>query len=280
MSNTKSFSELKKSARIQMSGKTGTLIGAMFLELLIIWGLNTIVSNFISGTDMISTVIYYIVMFIVDLLVGTIYAGMAYLHLKAACGMQVSVGDMFHVIQNAPDRAIKIQLVLTLISYVLSIPTYIYSYLFGDAILGNYLNAIMSYSMYQDESILSTMTDSIFNTISANIGTFYLLYALIIICSIATIVISIGFMPVFYMMLDFPDMRVKDILSKSWQLMKGYKGRYFGLQLSFIGYFILSLFTMFIPLIWVIPYMSMTNANFYLDLIATKNGATNTENTI
>jgi len=58
-----------------------------------------------------------------------------------------------------------------------------------------------------------------------------------------------------------------DYITKSRQLMDGNKWRYFVLQLSYIGWFLLGSITFGIAYIWVIPYISMTNANFYKDLV-------------
>ena len=46
-------------------------------------------------------------------------------------------------------------------------------------------------------------------------------------------------------------------------MMKGHKWDYFCLMLSFIGWFILSIFTLGILLLWLVPYMTVTIASFY-----------------
>jgi uncharacterized membrane protein len=59
-------------------------------------------------------------------------------------------------------------------------------------------------------------------------------------------------------------------MEESQTLMRGHKGAYFVLQLSFIGWYIVSMFTFGIGLLWVIPYQDGTNANFYAGLTAKK----------
>jgi uncharacterized membrane protein len=49
-------------------------------------------------------------------------------------------------------------------------------------------------------------------------------------------------------------------------MMNGYKGKLFGLYVSFIGWFLLSMLTLGIGLFWVGPYMSLSVANFYEDI--------------
>ena len=273
MQQTKSFKELKTNARIQMQGNIGTLMGAMLLQLGITIVVSNIVSNIVSGTDTASTVIYYVVMFIVELLLGTITAGMAYLHLKTACNGSAKIADMFYVIKAFPDKAIKIQLILTIIGYIFSIPSYIFSYMYGGKFLSLYYSVLETSLLNSNADVEGMLVNGTLSIIGNSTTLYFGLGLLLIVCGILSYIIrSLGFFPVYYMMLDFPGMSVSDIFKNAWELMKGYKARLFGLQLSFILYFVLSMFTMCIPLLWVIPYMSMTNTNFYLDLIAYKNG--------
>lgn len=48
--------------------------------------------------------------------------------------------------------------------------------------------------------------------------------------------------------------------------MNGHKMDYFILELSFIGWSILSVFTFGILMIWLVPYMQVTYANFYNEI--------------
>lgn len=52
-------------------------------------------------------------------------------------------------------------------------------------------------------------------------------------------------------------------ITASKALMKGHKGQLFVLDLSFIGWFLLSVLTAGIALFWVLPYYHATNAAFY-----------------
>ena len=53
---------------------------------------------------------------------------------------------------------------------------------------------------------------------------------------------------------------------ESARLMKGNKGRYIFLRLSFLHLVFLSVLTCGIALIWVTPYIQMANTMFYLDI--------------
>ena len=71
-----------------------------------------------------------------------------------------------------------------------------------------------------------------------------------------------------FILVEHPEMRAIDAIRKSNTMMKGHKFDLFYLELSFIGWAILSLFTLGLGLIWLIPYMYTTIAAFYEDLKA------------
>ncbi|WP_242863956.1 DUF975 family protein [Clostridium tepidiprofundi] len=57
-----------------------------------------------------------------------------------------------------------------------------------------------------------------------------------------------------------------DTLRLSKEMMYGYKWKLFVLQLSFIGWGLLCVLTLGIGLLWLVPYIEMTKANFYEDV--------------
>ncbi len=67
-----------------------------------------------------------------------------------------------------------------------------------------------------------------------------------------------------YIMVENPDRSALDCIRESKRMMNGHKGELFVLDLSFIGWQLLT----FIPFvsIWVTPYVSITYANYYLAL--------------
>ena len=52
----------------------------------------------------------------------------------------------------------------------------------------------------------------------------------------------------------------------SCRLMKGNKGRYFYISLSFLPLYIACIFTCYIGLLWLEPYIANTMAHFYMDV--------------
>lgn len=240
MPNYKPFRELKRLAKVQLQGKYGTMIGALILQELLVLFATGILSMLLPGTDTLSNILYYILTFIVQLIAGILQAGVSFLYLKAACGMQCSVGDIFYCFKHSPDKAIKIEFVLAIINAVCMLPSDILTWKYPITSLTDYDELAMMYSVT-------------------------------LLCMMVYVVITLAFTPVFYMMLDFPNYTVKDILKKSIEVMKGNKMRYFLLDLSFIPWMFVGFLTCGIGLLWIVPYMNMTSTNFYLDLMACRN---------
>ena len=69
-----------------------------------------------------------------------------------------------------------------------------------------------------------------------------------------------------YLMAEHPEMGVMEAISQSKALMRGNKWRLFCLQLSFIGWGILSTLTMGIGNLWLAPYRNAAETAFYLEL--------------
>lgn len=69
-----------------------------------------------------------------------------------------------------------------------------------------------------------------------------------------------------YILIDDPSVGILEAITKSRHLMDGYKMDYFVLQLSYLGWGILTVLSFFVGYIWYFPYVQVTNAAFYLHL--------------
>ena len=70
-----------------------------------------------------------------------------------------------------------------------------------------------------------------------------------------------------YILIDNPELGPNEARLKSIELMRGYKGKLFGLWLSFIGWFLLCILSLGIGFIWLTPYIKTSFAAFYRDRI-------------
>lgn len=97
----------------------------------------------------------------------------------------------------------------------------------------------------------------------------WLMASLLAVCAllVAHTVFSLFFSQCYYLMLDFPDYTVRQLLQGSVQIMKGHKGRLFYLGMSFIPLTLLALLTCGVGVLWLGPYMHTTYACFFLDLM-------------
>jgi len=69
-----------------------------------------------------------------------------------------------------------------------------------------------------------------------------------------------------YIMAEDTSVGVMDAIRQSKEMMKGYKGKLFVLELSFIGWALLCGLTLGIGLLWLIPYLRTTETAFYLEI--------------
>ncbi|MDR0599585.1 MAG: DUF975 family protein [Treponema sp.] len=70
----------------------------------------------------------------------------------------------------------------------------------------------------------------------------------------------------FYILRDDPGIGAAGAITASRKMMNGHKGRLFCLDLSFIGWVLLSCLTLGIGFLWLIPYREQARAEFYEDL--------------
>lgn len=98
------------------------------------------------------------------------------------------------------------------------------------------------------------------------IGLFVFLWMLLFI--IPGIVMSIAYSMTMFILADNPDISAMDAIRKSRDMMTGYKWKFFCLQLRFIGWGILCVFTVGIGGFWLEPYIRTSYLQFYEDVKA------------
>ncbi len=102
-------------------------------------------------------------------------------------------------------------------------------------------------------------------------GLFIILWSFLLI--IPGIIKAISYTQILRVKKDNPEMKALDCINESKYLMEGYKMEYFVLRLSFIGWSLLSVFTLGILGFWLLPYMETTYAEFYDKLKEIKYGS-------
>ncbi len=77
------------------------------------------------------------------------------------------------------------------------------------------------------------------------------------------IIKSLAYSQMFYIIVEYPEVSVTKAMRISMEITKGHKWDLFVMTLSFIGWDILSCFTLGILYFWLLPYKSMTYVNAY-----------------
>lgn len=236
MNRYKSSAELKALAKEHLLGKYGTVVGATVAVAAIVEFVTFFCTVFLDQRTITGLLLNFIITFVITVLSGLFTSGTTYLYLKLSCGRQAAVSDVFYGFQLFPNKAVMIQLFLSVwINLVGLLPITILAFY----VQKNPQNSVLMLAF----------------SLTA------------IVCGIVIIFASLIYSQVFYLLHDFPEYSVKDLLSMSRKLMKGSKGRLFYMLVSFIPLMLLSVLSCGIALLWLIPYMNAAQTEFFLDLM-------------
>lgn len=238
MNQHKTSAELKALAKESLMGKYGVVVGASLLYMLITYVISEISAIFLVVPGIVGTILYYLSIFIITVFTGIFAYGFNFLFLKVSCNAPVKINDLFYGFSTHTKEILKAQLFRSAISYVACIPLYIF-------------NEVVSAEQLADY-----------------IGIYFLLFGLGL---LGQFIVMLLYNQTFFIMLDFPDYDAKKALVFSRELMKGNKGRFIYLMVSFIPLFLLGMLTCCVGYLWIVPYMQATLAHFYLDLVQNKN---------
>ena len=243
-----SSASLKSLAKGQLLGKYGISVATVILRILCTAPLTLMVSVAIGTNSVISTIIFCIATFLVSLFSGFFTASEALIYLKIASNQKPMISDLFFCFGKDSKKVLHIQAIISGISAVTALP-----YL----IVGVFVNR-------------NTITDTVAlaNGDPPVNATLFLIYVILILFgSITSILVSIILSQAYYLMIDFPEYSANKLMKQSRRVMKGNKGRYFYVMLSFVPLYFLGFLSCGIALLWLYPYVRTTYTNFYLDLI-------------
>ena len=226
-------SEIRKEAREALAGKWGKAVSIALVYFSI-----TILISFIEGLAGEKTTLYNIIEVIYFIISIPLSFGLTISFIKLKRGEEVSAFSFFKEGFVRFFKSFGIW-IFNLYKLLLPITTFISTTLFMILVCmvaiyysSNYLIAIAAV-------ILSIVTLAWFLSKS-------FLYAL-----------------AYYISYDNPELSSRKCINKSAEIMKGNRKKYFYLQLSFIGWAFLSLFTLEIGMLWLMPYMQVAIVCFY-----------------
>lgn len=231
--NYRTSSELKAMAREKLKGKYGISIGVFLVYSIIAFAATFITGFFYNEKSIMGMVVYMLISLIISLLTAVLSVGIIKFFMNINRDEEYKVSDLFWGFTNHPDKCIVLTILILLISFVLMLPMILF---------------ITAYAV----------TGS----------TFMLLFSVlfIILGMVAEVVVMLKFSVAYMVLIDNVSLSVIEILKESDRLMRGNKGRYFYIQLSFIGLMLLSILSCGIAMLWIQPYMQSTVTYFYMEI--------------
>lgn len=179
-----------------------------------------------------------------------------------AIGGMFVAGILIPIITNLISRLVSESLILSIIVCLVSI---VIDVTIGVGMCRFSLN-------YADENKKPEFGDifSQFKVIHKAIGLYILMFIIImvglILLVVPGIIFTYMFSQSFFILADDNSKSIIECLKESANMMKGHKFEYFVLVLSFLGWIILGLIPLGIGLLWVLPYMNVTVAAYYLEV--------------
>lgn len=227
--------ELKRMARETLNNRYHLPMTAFFLSCLITILIEMPFSLSASNTPTLSQyIITYAAEFFISLIAVVLNAGETFIHMNLSRKKAATVGQLFFAFKQHPERYIGAGLLSMLITLGSSLP-----------FIGGFV-----FSLYTSSDIAYIIVLLVSGLLSIVLNVYFLL--------------TYGM--VFYFLIDYPEMKVIRAFRESRLLMKGQKGRFLYLQLSFFGWYLLILLSFGVASLWIIPYQNQTLVKFYSDL--------------
>ncbi len=190
------------------------------------------------GVSAAITVLQYALTLLCTIFGGVFHTGIALFFLNLASGRTATIGNLFYGFQYLYKQSLTLSAVSALLQFICLAPYYVFTFLFQE-----------THSTSWGICMVATM----------------------IVGMVIYVPISLSISQAFFLLLDFPSRSAKEILQMSVRLMKGRKGKLFLIQLSFLPLMILGALSFGIGNLWVTPYMNMTLALYFLDIMKPAN---------
>ena len=177
--------------------------------------------------------IYYIATLLITILSVVLTVGQYCLHLRIARTGKLHLIELFYPVRYDANRLIIAESILFIIKAIGLAP------IFGAIAILYFYNTINMY---------------------------LIALALCLLGCILSIFIEITFSMTYFALIDGEELSVKEAFKAALSLIQTHKARFFYLQLSFIGMYLLAALTFGIGILWIQPYKMQTTTLFYLDI--------------
>ncbi len=243
----RSNSKLKSAARENLLGHYGAVIAALIVNVLVSVILSIPFGNMVSQgyyfgavSRMAVGIIGIVIVMLFSLL---FFIGTVWIHLRIARKQEAHFSDILYPFRKQPARYFGYGLLFLGLAVPCILPGFIF---------------IMVSADYSSE--LRTVDIRSYPLLIIGI-------AILIVGIYIYIRIFGSWFMAGYLMVDDTDLRLMDAIRESRQMMKGKRKKWILLILSFVGWFVFSLLSFGIALIWVVPYLTQSMTCFYLDML-------------
>ncbi len=232
--------QLKNMAKDRLTGKFADIILMLMAVMGIYLGVFLMTSMVSAFAALFQGIFGFLLRNVVSLafsiLVNVVGVGTALYYLNIACGQPFSISNLFYGFREQPNKCLALCSILCCITLALNIP---------GTVLAEFYGA------------------------TGELRWLFYSYGLDLACQVLFLPLTLAISQSVYLLLDYPGLSATEILKKSIRLMQGHKKRLFLLHLSFFPLMLLCCLTpLLIGFLWLLPYMEMTYALFFLDLMS------------
>lgn len=226
--------ELKRIARGNLQGNFLELIRAFVFCNLIV-SLIEMPFSWMTNEVQFSTqnMIYYGALILITIASVVLTVGQYCLHLRIARTGKLHLGELFYPLMHDANRLIIAEVFLSVIRVIGLAPV---------------IGAFAIIQFYEEMNM------------------YLIALGLAILGCILITFIEVTFGMIYFALIDGEELSVWQTIKEALKLIKGHKGRFLYMQLSFIGMYLLALLTLGLGLLWVQPYVMQTTTLFYLDI--------------
>ncbi len=211
------------------------------------------------------------------ILTGPFAVGLYFFYLKVSRGDHVEIEDLFVAFKNRNQFLAALVAFLLIIAImfptiIISIVIWIFLIIGKESIekivdiISHWSDITNPFGGFNFQSDLPLYEPDTMAMASDDLNWFVIILGFVLIVLLPVIYISLGISQSFFTIANDENISGLDAFKESWRLMKNKKLKLFLLELSFIGWIILSVLTLFIGFIFLSPYIYTTYAKFFDNL--------------
>ncbi len=225
---------LKHEARCALDLRHASLAGITVLITVLNLALSMLSSMAMpSGNGSFVLILYFAISILVNVIYYILLAGLYRIYLNLSRALPYRWRDLFSEFNVNPEPVA-----------IFSVIQFLLTFLFEE-FCGWYIAEIIAFAFYKE-------------SVSIPMDTVVLIAALAL-----YLWLRISLSMALFIHVDQPELKWRQLISESWKLMKGERGEFFYLELSFIGMYALAVCSFGIGLVFVQPYFYTTQALFY-----------------